>query len=87
VKTTLDLPDELMRTIKHRAVREDRTLKDLIAELLLRGLADETPIRSDARRRVLFPLIVSKHTAIPEEEMTPERVAEILLDGDVSRLG
>ena len=41
MKTTLDLPDELMKTVKLRAVEENRTLTSLIADLLRRGLAQE----------------------------------------------
>ena len=39
MKTTLDLPDELMREVKIRAVHEQKKLKDAIAELLRRGIA------------------------------------------------
>jgi hypothetical protein len=39
VKTTLDLPDELMREVKFRAVHENKKLKDTIAELLQKGIA------------------------------------------------
>jgi hypothetical protein len=39
VKTTLELPDELMRRIKLRAVHRNRRLKDEIAQLLEAGLA------------------------------------------------
>ena len=39
MKTTLELPDELMREIKILAAREDRKLKDVVPELLRRGLA------------------------------------------------
>jgi plasmid stability protein len=38
VKTTLDLPDELVRRMKIRAVEEGRPLKRLVAELLSRSL-------------------------------------------------
>ena len=38
MKTTLDLPEDLVREIKLRAVREDRNVKDLAAELLRAGL-------------------------------------------------
>lgn len=41
VKTTLDLPDELMRKVKIRAVHEQKKLKDTIAELLRKGMAAE----------------------------------------------
>ena len=38
MKTTLDLPDELMREVKLRAVIQGRTLRDLVAEFLKQGL-------------------------------------------------
>src|ERR1700722_2229599 len=39
MKTTLDLPDDLVRAVKLRALREGRKLKEAVAELLRRGLA------------------------------------------------
>ena len=84
MKTTLELPDELMREIKIRAAREDRKLKDLIAELLRRGLDGEDEAR--LRHRVKFPLIRTAHPAAPGEELTPERVHQILLDQEVDWL-
>lgn len=41
VKTTLDLPDSLMRKVKLRAVHQQKKLKDTIAELIERGIAAE----------------------------------------------
>ena len=38
MKTTLDLPDELIREVKLRAVTQQRTVKDLVAEFLRQGL-------------------------------------------------
>jgi len=38
MKTTIDLPPELVRAMKLRAIRENRKLKDVVAELLKRGL-------------------------------------------------
>ena len=38
MKTTLDLPDSLVRDIKLRAVLEGRKLKDVVADLLRAGL-------------------------------------------------
>ena len=38
VKTTLDLPDDLMREVKIRAVHEQKKLKDAIAEFIRRGM-------------------------------------------------
>jgi plasmid stability protein len=39
VKATLDLPDELTRAIKALAAQQDRKIKDVVAELLRRGLS------------------------------------------------
>lgn len=79
MRTTLDLPDDLLRAIRIRAAEEQRTLKDLMAELLRRGLARPTDERqAQTVRRVRLPLVRCAHPARPEEEMTPERVAEIL---------
>ena len=39
MKATFDLPPELIREMKLRAVREGRKLRDLAADLLRRGLA------------------------------------------------
>jgi hypothetical protein len=39
VKTTLELPDELMRRVKLRAVHRNQKLKDAIAQLLELGMA------------------------------------------------
>ena len=41
MKTTLDLPDDLMHEVKVRAVNQQKKLKDTIAELLRRGMAAE----------------------------------------------
>jgi plasmid stability protein len=39
MKTTLELPDELMREIKVVAAMNDQKLKDVMADLLHKGLA------------------------------------------------
>jgi plasmid stability protein len=80
MKTTLDLPDDLMRAVKIRAAQENRKLKDLIAELLRLGLAAEGDAPDETRRRIQFPLIRNLHPASPDTEMTPDRVADILLE-------
>ncbi len=38
MKTTIDLPDELIREVKLRAVTQRHTVKDLVAEFLRQGL-------------------------------------------------
>ena len=80
MKTTVDLPDDLVQEIKIRAVREKRKLKEAIADLLRRGLAGDVPLPVAPPRRVRLPLVRCAHEARPEEEMTPERVAKVLLE-------
>jgi plasmid stability protein len=83
VKTTLDLPDALVKQVKLRALREGRKLKDAVADLLRKGLA-AAAAGPDAAAPVVtkdqqtgLPLIQCKQAA--QEELTPERVADILL--------
>jgi plasmid stability protein len=80
MKTTLDLPDDLVRAVKIRAAEENRKLKDLMADLLQSGLAQRRGAASTVRRRLKLPLVECAHEARPDEEMTPERVAKVLLD-------
>ena len=79
MKTTLDLPDDLMTALEARAARENRTLNEVIVDLLRRGLA-EGAAPPEARHRVRLPLVECAHAAEPQAELTPERVAEILLE-------
>ena len=83
MKTTLDLPDDLMRAVKIRAVEENRKLKDAIADLLRRGMAQRTP-QAPVRKRVRLPLVRCAHGARPGDELTPERVATVLLDEEAA---
>jgi hypothetical protein len=82
MKTTLEIPDDLMREIKVRAAKEDRKLKDLVAELLRRGLAEAETEAPKVRHRVKFPFVQGR-PARPGEEATPEVVAQILTDQEV----
>ena len=77
MKTTVELPDDLIRAVKVRAATEGRKLKDVMAELVERGLAAPSPPKE--RRRVRTPLVICAHAAAPGDEMTPDRVAEVLV--------
>ncbi len=66
MKTTIDLPDELIREVKLRAVHEGRKLKDVVEEVFRRGLAAPAPVRVPGERhRVSLPLIPSPPGAKP----------------------
>ena len=80
MKTTLDLPEDLVRAVKMRAVQENKRLKDEVADLLRRGLAQKRAISAAGDKRIKLPLIECAHEARAGEEMTPDRVAEALLD-------
>ncbi len=84
MKTTLELPDELMRAVKIRAAQENRRLKDVLAEVIRSGLAQPRPAEGSLRR-VVLPLVECAHEASPDTEMTPERVAEVLLAEELPR--
>ena len=81
MKTTLDLPDDVLREIKVRAAQENRRLKDVVAELLRQGLAADRGEAAGRPRRVRVPLVHCE-PASPEQEMTPERAARSLLDDE-----
>ncbi len=53
MKTTLDLPDSLVKQVKIRAVREGRKLKDAVADLLRKGLAVAADTEPDAQAPVI----------------------------------
>lgn len=59
MKTTLELPDELMRSIKVRAAQTDRTLKDVVSDLIQRGLespaipAANDPLQAWAKKLIV----------------------------------
>lgn len=83
MKTTLDIPDDLLRKMKLLAVHEHRKFKDVAAEIFRRGLASQEKPARNTLRRVKLPLIKCRHPAVPASEMTPEQVAEVLLKQDV----
>ena len=93
MKTTLELPDALIKQVKLRALHEGRKFKDAVADLLRRGLSVDAdmPFRARAaeitrNRKTRLPVIKCKHRASPSREFTPERVAELLLNQEVRSL-
>jgi hypothetical protein len=87
MKTTLDLPDKLVKQVKLRALRDGKKLKETVAELLRKGLAVEEqelePPVLTRDKKTGFPVIQCKHPAPPGQELTPEQIAEILHEQEV----
>jgi len=85
MKTTLDLPADLVRRLKLRAIHEQRKLKDLAAEVLRDGLAARSgkasrkPASIVKDKKTGLPVIQCRRAASGNEELTPQRVAEILV--------
>ena len=85
MKTTMDLPDELVRQLKLRAVHEGRKMKDLAAELLRSGLTARPRAKGPARPAIVkdkktgLPVIQCRRAA-PRGQPTAEQVAGLLAD-------
>lgn len=75
MKTTIDLPEDLVREMKFRAVREGRKLRDVAEEVFRRGLAAPAPLPG-VRQRVKLPIIPASPGAKPFE-LSGERLLEL----------
>lgn len=89
MKATFDLPPALIRKLKLEAVREGRKLKEVAADVIRRGL--DVPA-SNRRRNVIdtdpqtgLPVIRCRRAA-NKDELTPERIADILHQQEVEWL-
>ena len=82
MRTTLNLNDALYRRAKIKAAQEGCTVSDLI-EAGLQIALEAKPSSGTNLRRVPLPLIERGHPALPGQEMTPEKTAEVLLAQEV----
>ena len=64
MRTTLDLPDALLRQLKVQAALDGTTLKSLIAELIERGLAQRGTQSRVAPRSKLPAIVPRRQLAI-----------------------
>jgi hypothetical protein len=87
MKTTLDLPEPLVRELERRAQQAGQDLTQTAAELLWKALLASPPATQSPQRATIktnavsgLPYVECSQTAPPAEEMTPDRVAEVLLD-------
>lgn len=99
MKTTLDLPDELVRRLKIRAVMERRPLKHFVAELLAKGLespvepalSGETPLPAGLEfNEHGFPVFRCRPDASASRMTAAELIAleqQALEEEDLSRVG
>ncbi len=72
MKTTIDLPADLVKEMKFLAVHEGRKLKDVAADLLKRGLGSEnsSPSVSSLRKTTTKLPLVPSTNAVPATRMS-----------------
>jgi hypothetical protein len=83
MRTTLELPDELLKRAKIAAVERGVTLRELIGSALVKDL-EAGPSQEPAIRRVSFPLFPSKQPG--SLDLTNADLARAEADEDRSRL-
>jgi hypothetical protein len=93
MKTTLDLPNELVREIKLKAAHEGRKIKDVAADLIASGMVAESAKNKTARSRkgiLKLPLFRCAKDA-PVRRMNIEEILALeqatLNQEDFERLG
>ncbi|MBC7705290.1 MAG: hypothetical protein H7274_15265 [Rhodoferax sp.] len=76
MRTTLDLPDELMRYLKARAALEGRSLRDLTLDLIERGL--RAPAHAAKAVATALPTVrLGRPMLLPEAGLTNAALNEL----------
>ncbi len=84
MKTTLDLPDELVHQVKLRALMQGRTLRDLVADLLRQGLGMAQPLPAD--RLSASSRVQISEQGLPVIRCTPQAPAQHMRVEDLLQL-
>ena len=82
MRTTFDLPDDLMKRAKIAAIRRGSTLRDLVAEALRRLLADQGS--TERRRMEKAPIKLPPGHVIPIRSNA--EIAQLLEQDDLTHL-
>ena len=92
MRTTLDLPDSLLRELKSRAAMNGQSLKALLHELILRGAHQPPDDNTDAksmRPPLLQRLLTAKkngETVTNQQAASNAELADLQLQGDIEKL-
>ena len=73
MKTTLDLPSDLVHQLKLHAVHEGRKIKDIVAAFIAEGLAARSAAAKPQRGHIELPLFPSGADA-PAQRMTIDEI-------------
>jgi len=92
MKTTIDLPEPLVREMKLRAVQEGRKLKDVAAEVFQRGLrAPSRSVGKPLRQTLNTPIFVCEEDRATVSEMTIAQLLQLerqaQTEEDLQRVG
>ncbi len=86
MKTTVEIPDDLMKAIKIRAVEEGKKLNQVMRELLTSGLKTKQPklpkVRIGVDKLNGLPVILSSKAK--NGDLTPAQLSDILNEQEAS---
>ena len=84
MRTTVDLPDELLRQIKAKAALEGMTLKELLTAYIFSGLRQPMPSKATTPRSKIPVIIRSGKSRILN--VTPALQAQLEEEEDLEKL-
>lgn len=86
MRTTIDLPDSLLRQAKARAALEGLTLKELITGYVVQGLQQGTvQAAARPRQRSAPPMIAKGATGKPIPALSADELAELEIQEDLEK--
>ena len=86
MRTTIDLPDPLLRQVKARAALEGVTLKELITSYVLQGLQqDLQPSTAQPRQRSAPPMIAKAAIGKPIPALSASELTEVEIQEDLEK--
>ena len=83
MRTTIDLPDELYRTLKTRAAIRGVTMRQLVQGLIEQALAHPEPVANSAETRERPPVAIPT-TGVPIT-LTAEDIHRLEQEDDLAR--
>jgi len=87
MRTTLDLPDPLFKHLKTRAAQEGRSLRDLVIELVEKGLNVRETVNAQQRFQARPLVGASANVPLFAETLTNAKLFELINQDDDERAG
>ena len=85
MRTTLDLPDPLFKHLKTRAAQEGRTLRDLVVELVEKGLSARDMVDAQQRFQARPVVGTTLTTNLSADSFTNADLSDLLNRDDDER--